>query len=175
MERARIVPSELNIRPHHLWSEKWLLLASGDFQAGRYNAMTVGWGSIGTMWMMPFVQVVVRPGRYTFQLLEESDSFTLCAFPDTCRQALQIMGSKSGRDMDKIAAAGLTPVASTEVAAPGFDEAELIIECRKIYWQDLNPQHFLAPYIKDNYPKQDYHRIYFGSIAAVWGTPAYHV
>jgi len=80
------------------------------------------------------------------------------------------MGSKSGRDGDKIAEAGLTPIASSVVAAPAFDEAELIIECRKVYRQIMDPAGFLDAEIDTNYPAKDYHTIYFGEIVAVQGT-----
>jgi flavin reductase (DIM6/NTAB) family NADH-FMN oxidoreductase RutF len=150
-----------------------MLLTSGDFAAGRFNTMTVGWGSLGVMWGRPFVQVVVRPTRYTYGFMEQYDTFTLCAFPEAYRQALQLLGTKSGRDGDKIAEAGLTPVASTQVAAPGFAEADLIVECRKMYWQDMDPAHFLDPTIDNHYAKKDYHRVYFGEVVAIHGTEAY--
>ena len=150
-----------------------MLLTSGDFAAGHFNTMTVGWGSLGVMWGRPFVQVVVRPTRYTYGFMEQYESFTLCAFPEACRQALQILGTKSGRDGDKIAEAGLTPIASTQVSAPGFAEAGLIVECRKMYWQDMDPSHFLDPAIENHYAKKDYHRITFGEVVAINGTEAY--
>jgi flavin reductase (DIM6/NTAB) family NADH-FMN oxidoreductase RutF len=128
--------------------------------------MTVGWGSLGTMWGKPFAQVVVRPSRYTREFMEAYDTFTLCAFPENHRKALQLLGSKSGRDGDKIAEAGLTPAASSAVAAPCFEEAELVIECRKIYWQDMDAANFVDADIRKNYPQKDYHRIYFGEIVA---------
>ena len=83
------------------------------------------------------------------------------------------MGSHSGRDTDKIAETGLTPIASSAVAAPGYDEAELIIECRKIYWQDMDPSQFVDPSIEQHYPEKDYHRIYFGQVLGVQGTEQY--
>jgi flavin reductase (DIM6/NTAB) family NADH-FMN oxidoreductase RutF len=126
------------------------------------------------MWTKPFAQVVVRPSRYTYQFMEQYDTFTLCAFPQDYRDALQLLGSRSGRDGDKIAKSGLTPIASSQVAAPGFAEAELIVECQKMYWQDMIPTHFLKPEIKKNYPDKDYHRIYFGEIVAILGTEAYN-
>ena len=150
-----------------------MLLTSGDFAAGQFNTMTVGWGSLGVMWRRPFVQVVVRPTRYTYGFMEQYDTFTLCAFPEAYRQALQILGTKSGRDEDKIAEAGLTPIASTLVPAPGFAEADLIVECRKMYWQDMDPAHFLNSTIEKHYAKKDYHRIYFGEVVAINGTEAY--
>jgi len=159
----------LLVRSHYLWNKQRLLLTAGDFAAGRYNTMTVGWGSLGTMWERPFAQVVVRPSRYTFQFMEQYDTFTLCVLPAHLEPAWQLLGTKSGRDGDKIAESGLTVIASTRVAAPCFAEAELVIECRKMYWDDIVPEHFLDPEIDRNYANKDYHRIYFGEILAIRG------
>jgi flavin reductase (DIM6/NTAB) family NADH-FMN oxidoreductase RutF len=173
ISRTAISFDRLLVKAHHLWARQWLLLTAGDFEQGHYNAMTVGWGSIGTMWGRPFAQVVVRPVRYTFGFMERYDTFTLSVFADEHRAALNLLGTKSGRDGDKIAEAGLTPIVSTRVTAPGFAEAELILECRKIYWDDMDPSHFLDPRIEDNYPQKDYHRIYFGQILAIYGDRSY--
>jgi flavin reductase (DIM6/NTAB) family NADH-FMN oxidoreductase RutF len=156
-----------------LWSNKWLLLTSGDFEKNDYNAMTVGWGSLGVMWSKPFAQVVVRPTRYTHNFMEQYDTFTLCTFPVKYRKALELLGSKSGKYGDKIAESGLEPIASKKVAAPAFAEAELIIECQKIYWDDFKPDHFLDHRIHSNYPMKDYHRVYFGEILVIWGEDKY--
>jgi flavin reductase (DIM6/NTAB) family NADH-FMN oxidoreductase RutF len=166
MDRKQIKFNDL-LSLAHLWSEDWMALTSGDFAAERFNAMAVGWGSVGMMWGRPFVQVAVRPERYTFQFMEEHDSFTLSAFSDEFDTAVEILGTQSGRDGDKIAAAGLTPIASSVVAAPCFTEAEIVVECRKIYWQDMDPSHFLDPEINTLYPEKDYHRVYFGEILAI--------
>ena len=173
MDRKPIAVGDLLVRAHHLWAEQWMLLTSGDFAKGKFNAMAVGWGSLGTMWGKPFAQVVVRPTRYTRKFMEQYDTFTLCAFPEAYRKAVQLLGGKSGRDGDKIAESNLTPVASSTVAAPCFAEAELVIECRKMYWQDLTPANFVDPTIEKNYPQKDYHRIYFGEIVAVAGTESF--
>jgi flavin reductase (DIM6/NTAB) family NADH-FMN oxidoreductase RutF len=173
MKREPIPADSLNVRIHHLWDAQWFLLTAGDFATRAFNTMTVSWGSLGTIWNRPFAQVVVRPGRHTFGFIERHPTFTLCAFPDQCRDALSLLGTKSGRDGDKIAEAGLTPQAATVVAAPVFAEAELAIECRKIYSDDFDPARFLDPAIDDNYPRKDYHRIYYGEIVAVTGTAQY--
>ena len=175
MERQVIAVDQFLVSAHTLWSNQWLLLACGDFAKNHFNAMTVGWGSFGTMWKKPFVQVVVRPTRYTFEFMEQYETFTLCAFPQAYQKALQLTGSKSGRDGDKIKEAGLTPMAATQVAAPGFAEAELMVECRKMYWDDLNPAQFLDPGIESNYPLKDYHRVYFGEIVSISGVTSYSV
>lgn len=156
--------------PVHLWDIQSLLLTSGDFETRHFNAMTIGWGSIGYIWRRPFIQVVVRPTRYTYGFMEKYDSFTVCAFPPEFHQALNLLGTRSGRDGDKIAASGLTPEKSTLVASPGYSQASLILECRKMYWDDVDPAQFLDSTIDQHYPKKDYHRIYFGEILAVFGT-----
>ena len=164
---------KLMIRPHDLWNNRWLLLTCGDYPKDTYNAMTVAWGSMGTMWGKPFVQVVVRPSRFTFQFMEKFETFTLCVLPETYRDALQFMGSKSGRDSDKIGESGLTPMASHKIEAPGFTEAELIIECRKLYFDDMEPHGFLNGEINTHYPDGDYHRVYFGEILCIHGIESY--
>jgi len=169
MKRETIPIEELRVRPCHLLAQQWMLLTAGDFAAGKFNTMAVGWGALGTLWGKPFAHVVVRPTRYTHEFMEQYDTFTLCAFPEKHRKAVQLLGSKSGRDGDKIAESGLTPIASAKVAAPGFDEAELILECRQIYRGKVDPRGFLDKDIDKNYPQKDYHSIYYGEVLAVLG------
>jgi flavin reductase (DIM6/NTAB) family NADH-FMN oxidoreductase RutF len=173
MKRETIPVEDLNVRIHDLWNRQWFLLTAGDFATGAFNTMTVSWGSLGVMWSRPIAQVVVRPVRHTFQFIEKFDSFTLSAFPDACHDALLLLGSKSGREGDKIAETGLTPQASARVGAPGFAEAELVLECRKIYSDNFDPARFLDSTIDQNYPGKDYHRMYFGEIVAVTGIAKY--
>ncbi len=158
--------NELSLEAVDLWMNQWLLLTAGSDDD--CNMMTVAWGSIGCMWSKPFAQVVVRPQRHTYGYIERSDSFTLCAFPEQYRKDLQIMGTTSGRDGDKVARTNLTLRRSTRVPAPGYNEASLILECRKIYCQDMDPSGFVDPSIQNNYPGNDYHRIYFGEIVAAF-------
>lgn len=172
MDRSPIALNDFSF-DFSLIANRWLLLTAGDFAAGRFNAMTIAWGSAGAMWNKPFFQIVVRPTRYTKTFLDSGDSFTLCAFPEAQRPALSLLGKKSGRDGDKIKESGLTPIPSELVSAPGYAEAELIVECRKMYWQDLDSSHFLDPGIMEHYPKYDFHRMYYGEILRASGTAAY--
>ncbi len=169
MERKQIQFDDYSGKPFFLYDKQWLLLTSGDFSKASFNCMTISWGSIGIMWNKPFVQTVVRPTRYTWEFMNKHDTFTLCAFAKEQRAALDLLGSKSGRDGDKIKESGLTPVASSIVAAPSYAEAILALECRKMYWQDYDHTHFLLPEIEERYPNQDYHRIFFGEILAIMG------
>ena len=174
MYRDEIDPGSLKILPHHVFHHQNILLTSGDYSAGTYNTMTIGWGGIGTMWSRPSVMVFVRPSRYTYDFMEKCKDFTLTAFPKTYNRALSLLGTKSGRDGDKITESGLTPIPSIKTASPGFDEAELIIECVKLYWQDLEPDQFLDHEIFKFYLKEDFHRFYIGEIVHIAGTADYN-
>jgi len=112
----------------------------------------------------------VRPTRFTYGYMEDYDDFTVSAFPNEYRRALSYLGSRSGRDGNKLAGTNLTAIASRVVSSPSFEQAELTIECRKIYSADLDPARFIDPTIDTNYPNKDYHRVYFGEIVAILGT-----
>jgi flavin reductase (DIM6/NTAB) family NADH-FMN oxidoreductase RutF len=173
MERITIDPNDLKVDIIRIWGSQYFLLTAGENQAGRFNTMTVAWGSLGVMWNQPFAQAVVRPSRHTHRFMDTYDTFTLCAFPPEYQDALMLCGTKSGRDTDKVKETGLTPIDSSQVAAPGFDEAELILECRKLYRDEFKPQLFLDSRIEPNYNGSDYHTVYFGEIVGISGVEKY--
>ena len=158
--------TKLSVEIVDLWMNQWLLLTSGN--PDEFNMMTVAWGSVGCMWSKPFAQIVVRPQRYTYQFLETFDSFTLCAFPAEYRKDLEILGSISGRDGDKLKKTKLSLRISSKVSSPSYNEASLILECRKMYYQDIDPKGFVDPDISSNYANRDYHRAYFGEILGAY-------
>ena len=169
--RGDIQLDSLSALPIDLWNRTWFLLSAGDFESGDYDCMTVSWGGLGTLWNKPLAMVVVRPTRYTREFMEKSSDFTLCAFAEEHRRKLSYCGSHSGREGNKAKAAGFTPIASRLVTAPSYEEAGLILECRKTYFTDLDPSNFLDPLIESHYPAKEYHRVYFGEILAAAGTP----
>lgn len=173
MDLQHISKETFASKHYGLWEGQWLLLTTGDFSTQKYNCMTIAWGLMGVMWNKPCAMVVVRPTRFTYEFMEQYPTFTLCAFPGEYRPALNLLGSRSGRDGDKIAAAGLTPVKVDGVGAPGYREAELIVACRKWYWSDIQPDHFIDAALNANYPQKDYHRMYLGEILSVHGVDAY--
>ena len=173
MERKPMDIANLQIKPHYLFHHQWVLLTAGDYEKKDYNAMTIGWGALGTMWSRPFAFVAVRFSRYTFTFMEKFNTFTLTAFPEEYHKALSLLGTKSGRDGDKITESGLTPVPASVVSAPAFEEAEIVVECQKIYSNDLNPAHFIDEDIYRHYPNHDFHRIYYGEILHASGIDKY--
>ena len=119
--------------PFEKFNSDWALVAAGP--AEKFNAMTISWGSMGTIWGKPVVSVYVRPDRYTWRFLKENDYFTVSFYPEECRRALERMGTLSGRDGDKAAKAGLTPKPIGESMT--FAEASRTILCKKIYMHPL--------------------------------------
>ncbi len=173
MRRQEIEINSFRLPVYKTWNDEWFLLTCGDYAAGEFNIMTVAWGSLGCMWKRPMAMVAVRPSRYTYGFMEKHADFTICHFPSSYRDRLLYCGSNSGRDVDKIKGTGLTLIASARVGSPGFEEADLIIECRKMYFDDFKPEHFLAGFIEENYPAKDYHRLYLGEIRAVFGAEGF--
>ncbi len=173
IKRKQISIENLVIQPHTQFDKQWFLLCSGDFEKKDFNCMTISWGGLGTIWNLPLALVVVRHSRYTFQYIEKYDSFTLSAFNDQYQEILDVLGKQSGRDMDKINQSGLTPVASQIIKAPSFGEAELVLECRKIYSNDIHAAHFLDASIWQHYENHDFHREYFGKVEGIFGIDKY--
>lgn len=173
MTREMIPFEALKVDIFNLWDNQWWVLSAGDFATGKYNSMTVSWGALGIMWNKPFALVVVRPTRYTYQFIENYSDYSLCTFGEKYRFALEYFGSHSGRNGDKIQPSGLTPQAASRITAPLFEEAELCLECRKIYSDDYDPKRFLDVRIEELYPQKDYHRIYFGEVVAITGLAKY--
>ena len=144
----------------------WMLVTPGG--AGRCNTMTASWGQVGSLWEKMVVTAYVRPQRYTHDFIEREERFSLCFFPpDSYREELTLLGTKSGRDGDKIAEAGLTVVDLDGVAA--FEEANLVLICRTLYRQDMLSACFLDKAVDEtNYAAGDYHTMYIAEIEKVY-------
>ena len=147
-----------------LIDKDWMLITAGNGE--NLNTMTASWGGLGILWHRRVAFVFVRPSRYTYQFMEDEDLFSLSFFGGNFREALNLCGTVSGRDVDKVDKAGLTP-ARRENGGIYFQEASLVFICKKLYFDDLRPELFLDPAIEDNYPKKDYHRMYIGEIIEV--------
>lgn len=135
---------------------------------GRDNVMTIGWGTIGVVWGQPVFSVLVRPSRFTYGLLDSSGEFTVSIPLVDLSEALAVCGSKSGRDLDKFAAAGLQKLPGLKVAAPVIAGAGLHYECKVVFRQPMDPGPLAANLDAAYYGKGDYHTLYFGQILATW-------
>lgn len=164
-EFTEILPEQLDENAIKLIGSEWMLITAGRMDS--FNTMTASWGGLGVLWNKPVCYTVIRPQRYTYGFMEQSAYFTLSFFDLDYRKALELCGTKSGRDVDKCKETGLTPVRSG-CGAVYFDEARIVMECRKIYIQDIDPEGFIDPTIAENYPEKDYHRMYVGEIMKCW-------
>lgn len=149
------------------WFHDAELLAAGDRE--KSNAMTIGWGGIGTLWGRTALTVYVAEKRYTKEFMDRSEYFTVMAFDVAHSNVLTYMGRESGRDGDKAKALGLH-TAFTENGTPYYTEAEMVIECRIMYAAPFDPQHF-----KSDVPKNMYrnfpagvHTMYIGEVVNAW-------
>lgn len=146
-----------------VFDKKWALLTAGD--SDRFNTMTISWGGLGTIWGKPVATVYVRTSRYTHDFMDAKDFFTVSFYPEECKQILGVLGSKSGRDMDKIKESGLTPVQSGE--SMSFKEAEVTLVCRKLFKQQLDVANMSEDVAKAMYEGQALHDMYIGEIVDI--------
>lgn len=173
INRQTIPIDQFIARSHFIFDQGWFLIAAGDYLKKQFNCMTISWGLLGTMWSMPVAMVAVRYSRHTFKFMNDANSFTLNAFADQYLDTLNELGGRSGRDIDKMNFPRITPVESEKVFSPSYREAELVLECKKVYWEDMNPAHFLDERIQGKYPKPDYHRFFIGEVVHITGTEKY--
>lgn len=156
---------ELSLNPFSLIADEWMLLTAGTKEAG-YNTMTCSWGHLGSIWghkgTSATVVCYVRPQRYTKQFVDREELFTLTFFPGY-KKELGYLGTHSGRDGDKIAKTGLTPAFGEGYTY--FEEAKLVLVCRKLYRAPLTEEGFFHPEtVEENYPQRDFHDLYIGQI-----------
>lgn len=159
-----IQPGEIAGNPFTLIGKDWMLVTAGD--AGKFNTMTASWGGVGVLWNKNVVFTFIRPQRYTYEFIEKGDIFTLSFFDDSHRDALKFCGANSGRDVDKVKETGLTPVFTD--GGVYFEEAKLVLVCRKLACQDMDPAGFIDPSLAKNYAAGDYHRMYAAEILKVY-------
>ena len=165
MALKQVNPEQLGFNPFEAIGKQWFLLTAGTQQTG-WNTMTCSWGAAGVLWNKPSVTCYVRHSRYTLGFMEQQDMFTLSFLGDEHRKALSFCGSHSGRDCDKAAESGLHPVALD--GAVTFEEAKLVLVCKKRYAADMDiadiPEDAKTSFYGDN----DAHRLYIGEIVACY-------
>lgn len=162
---TEISAQQLQNNPFELIGKDWALVTSGS--EDKFNTMTVSWGGVGIMWGKPCAFTFIRPQRYTFEFLENNDYFTMSFFDEDYRKALQLCGSKSGRDCNKVAESGLT-AAFTEDGVPYFEEAKILLVCKKMYAQFLNEESVIDGDGVNKWYNDDYHKMYISEIAKVY-------
>lgn len=159
-----ITYQELSLNPMTRIGSEWMLITAGTKDRG-YNTMTASWGHLGCLWNKPTSVCYIRPQRYTKEFADREELYTLCFFPGY-KKELGYLGTKSGRDEDKVAAVGLTPVFGEGYTY--FAEANLVLVCRKLYRAPILEEGFADQSVAEkNYPQKDFHDLYIGEIVKV--------
>jgi len=136
-------------------------------KAGRENVLTLGWGQIGPFYHdHPVFIIAVAPMRYSWRFLEEVREFVIAVPDDALRSAVDLCGTKSGRDLDKFQAAGLTPVPSVHVQPPSIAECPINVECR--IYTTITPPHMLLTPEHRQRPLEQQHTIYFAEVLGTY-------
>lgn len=144
-----------------------LITAAAD---GKVNPMTIGWGTLGIEWGKPIFIAFVRESRYTKELLDKNPEFTVnVPYGQYDKSILSLCGTRSGRDLDKVAQLGLTLEEPETISVPGIRQLPLTLECKVIYKQEQDESAIDGDSQKRYYPDQkDYHTAYYGLITAAY-------
>ena len=145
------------------FDKQWALLTAGDME--KFNTMTVSWGGLGTIWGKPVATVYVRTSRLTHDFMDDGEFFTVSFFPEEYKKTLGVLGSKSGRDMDKMHESGLTAKAIGETVT--FEEATVTFACRKLFKQQLDPANMRPEIAEQFYGKDAPHDMYIGEVVEI--------
>lgn len=166
MDFKEIAVNDFEIKIIDKIAHEWYLVTA--LKDGKANALTASWGQMGHLWNKPVATVYVRPSRYTREFIDGSDFFTISYLQPGHKKALSYIGSVSGRDVpDKVTKMGLHPILLD--GQPTYEEASLVIICRKIYAQQLKQSSFLDNKIDAAaYPRDDYSISYVGEIVKIY-------
>ena len=159
-----IDPKQLQENVFSLIGDQWTLITAGT--PDHCNTMTASWGGLGILWNKCVATCYIRPQRYTKEFVDREEYFTLAFFGEEWRKALSLCGSKSGRDVDKVKECGFT-VKTAACGAPYFEQADLVLVCRKRFAQEMDPANIPQDVKEKWYPNQDYHTMYIGEIVEV--------
>lgn len=165
MTFKKIETTDIHDNPFTLIGKDWLLI-SGKKEDGSINTMTASWGGVGVLWNKQVATIFIRPQRYTKEFIDNSEYFTLTFF-DGYKKELGVLGSKSGRDGDKIAEVEFDVEVIEDM--PTFSQGKLVMICKKVYRDSIKPECFIDPEIDGKvYPLKDYHDMYVGEIISVY-------
>ncbi|MDT8309371.1 MAG: flavin reductase family protein [Bacteroidales bacterium] len=161
MPLQEIDPASLKDNMIKLIGTDWMLITAGT--ADNLNTMTAAWGGLGFLWNKPVAIIYIRTQRYTIEFVERASHFSLSFLSEYYRDILTYCGTTSGREVDKIKESGLQP-AFTDSGTPYFNEARLVMECKKLYADLIREENFIDQKMLKHYTKKDYHKFYIGEI-----------
>ena len=154
---------DFNTNIFETFDKQWALLTAGDMD--NFNTMTISWGGLGTLWGKPVITSYIRQSRLTHDYIDNNEYFTVSFYPEEYKKILGILGSKSGRDMDKMHESGLTPVACENTVT--FKEAKTTFLCKKLFKQTIDTDNIPADLQEKFYPTKDDHDMYIAEVISI--------
>ncbi len=165
MKKRKVGTYDLVPRTMATLSSHGALLIAG---AEIVNPMTIGWGQIGIAWGKPVFLIMVRQSRYTHELLDQANDFSVNLPPESMQDVCMLCGSKSGRNTDKVEEAGLTVQPGRSLDVPTLLECPIHYECQIVHQSEMDPDNLADNVRQTNYRSDDYHTIYWGEIVGVY-------
>ena len=160
---------DIKVSAPELFDGVWALVTAGG--EDDFNSMTVSWGALGEIWGKDAAFIFVRHNRYTYEFLEKGGLFTVSFYDGKYKPALgRIFGAQSGRDIDKAAQAGFTPLPVD--GAVTYKEAQYTAVCRILASQDLDKSSFIDESVNKWYDDAPVHKMYIGEIIRVYENDA---
>ena len=164
-EFVSVDQQQYSCKPFKEIGSEWMAITTES--DGKVNTMTASWGGFGVMWGKNVAFIVLRPQRYTKELLDQSDMYSL-SFLDHQKYAkiFGYIGSVSGRNEDKMAKSELTVL--HEKDTPFIGEAHTVFLCKKLSLHALPPEGLVDSSIDTKwYPNNDYHTLYIGEVVEI--------
>ena len=135
----------------------------GVFVVSGDNVMTASWGFVGKMWGKKVYVAPIRDSRYTKEFLDKTHEFTISVpHDDEMQDQVKICGTKSGRDTDKWALAGLKKVKAKAVDTVVVDGCQKYLECKVLGVVPMGDMDLSK--VQEWYKTPDMHNFYIGEI-----------
>jgi len=159
--------NNLQINPFSKIGTEWMLITSTNGK--QINSMTASWGGLGVLWNKNIAFIFIRPERYTKKFIDSSNEFSLNFFDEKYKKTLTYFGTVSGRTEDKISNSNLHTTFINNI--PSFEESSLVINCKNLYKQELNPDCFIDKSLDSlHYPGKNYHMLYIAEIVGAYSS-----
>lgn len=163
MSFKKIDITMINENTINLFKKDTPIVVCGNIE--HHNGLTVAWGSLGCLWRKSIATIYIKPTRYSFEFMNNCEYFSIMWFDENQRPKInQVFGTMSGRDVDKESMCQLSSFELDHAVA--YQEAKMIIVCKKIYQNELVSKQIIDEEIKNLPLYQDnlYHHEYIGEI-----------
>ncbi|MBR2061606.1 MAG: flavin reductase [Tidjanibacter sp.] len=167
---TEVAPAEFDQNIFKLVNQDYTVITAGTIPA--HNSMIASWGGYGILFNKPASWCFLRANRYTLTKMRETQTYTLCYFPEAYKPEIMPFGTSSGRDSNKMEQTTLTPVATPD-GLPAWKEAAVIFECTLSAVTTIDKNDFYTEegqtFVQEGFDDaKDWHKFVFGEITHLW-------